>query len=159
MRLMRANKRGAGCGGFSLTEVSVGMAVVGIVCVALYSGLTSGLATVRLARENERATQIMTEKLDTIRLYSWNKVTNAGYIPETFTKSFGPTNSGPDQALISSGIVYTGRVTIGSAPVASGYSANMRQVTVTVGWVSGSVPRQRTMTTLVAKDGMQNYVY
>ena len=45
--------------GFSLIEATIGMAVVGIVCVALYSGLTSGLATVRMSRENERATQIL----------------------------------------------------------------------------------------------------
>jgi hypothetical protein len=118
---------------------------------------------VRLAWENERATQIMTEKLDTIRLYSWDKITTPGYIPETFTKGFTPSatngNDNAEKALISSGIIYTGRVTIGSAPMTTGYSTNLRQVTVSVNWVSGAVPRQRTMTTLVAKDGMQNYVY
>jgi uncharacterized protein (TIGR02598 family) len=145
--------------GFSLTEVTVGMAVVGIVCTALYTGLTSGLATVRSTRENERATQIMTEKLDTIRLYSWDKIITPDYIPATFTKSFGSTKKEGNGIQVSPGIIYTGRVTIANAPVSSAYSTNMRQVTVTLNWVSGSVPRKRSMTTMVAKNGMQNYIY
>lgn len=129
------------------------MGVVGIVCVSLYSGLTSGMASVRMSRENERATQIMTEKLDTIRLYSWEKLTTPGYIPTSFTKAFGPAN------LDGSRITYAGTVTIGSAPVSTIYSTNLRQVTVTLDWTTGSVRRQRSMTTMVAKDGMQNYIY
>lgn len=143
---------------FSLTEVTVGMAVVGIVCTALYTGLTSGLATVRASRENERATQIMSEKLDTIRLYSWDKITTPDYVPATFTRTFGTTNQ-KGGIVVSPGIVYTGRVTIASAPISTIYGTNMRQVTVTLNWVSGSMPRQRSMTTMVAKNGMQNYIY
>jgi type II secretory pathway pseudopilin PulG len=137
--------------GFSLIEAAIGMAVVGIVCVALYSGLTSGLATVRLSRENERATQILTEKLDTIRLYSWDKITNPDFIPTTFTKLYDPTSK--------LGITYTGTVSIGKVPLETPYSTNMRQVTVTLQWTTGSLSRQRSMTTMVAKDGMQNYIY
>ena len=137
--------------GFSLMEASIGMAVVGIVCVALYSGLTSGLATVRMSRENERATQIMTEKLDTIRLYSWDKVTTPDFIPTSFTKLYDPTSK--------LGITYNGTVTIGNAPIATPYSTNLRQVTVTLQWKSGDMSHQRSMTTMVAKDGMQNYIY
>lgn len=158
MRVLRNLSRGGerrskSSRGFSLTEVCVGMAVVGMVCVSLYSGLTSGLATVRMARENERATQIMTEKLDTIRLYSWDKITNAGYIPTDFLKAFSPKDG------TNSGVVYSGTVNIASAPVETAYRTNMRQVTVTVSWKSGAMNRQRSMTTLVAKDGMQNYIY
>jgi hypothetical protein len=32
-------------------------------------------------------------------------------------------------------------------------------VTVEVNWVSGEVPRHRQMSTLVSKNGLQNYVY
>jgi len=138
-------------GGFSLIEAAIGMAVVGIVCVALYSGLTSGLATVRLSRQNERATQIMTEKLDTIRLYSWDKITTPNYIPTNFTKLYDPKNQ--------DGITYNGSVTIGKVPIETPYSTNMRLVTVTLEWKTGALSRQRSMTTMVAKDGMQNYIY
>lgn len=137
--------------GFSLMEACIGMAVVGIVCVALYSGLTSGLATVRMSRENERATQIMTEKLDTIRLYTWDKITSPGFIPTSFTKLYDTNND--------KGVVYVGKITIGDAPMTTPYKTNMRQITVALQWTSGSLTRNRSMTTMVAKDGMQNYIY
>jgi type II secretory pathway pseudopilin PulG len=137
--------------GFSLLEASIGMAVVGIVCVSLYSGLTSGLSTVRMSRENERATQIMTEKLDTIRLYSWEKITTPDFIPQTFSKVY--------DANTREGTTYAGSVTIGKVPMETPYSGNMRQVTVTLEWKTGALARRRSMTTMVAKDGMQNYIY
>ena len=142
-------------GGFSLAEVMVGMGVVGITFISLYSGLTAGLTTVRMSRENVRATQIMSEKLDTIRLYSWDKIVKIGMGSATFTDTYIPSGS----ATNATGIVYTGQVTITPAPVHSDYQHNMRRVSVHVSWVTGSLPRERTMVTLIAKNGMQNYIY
>ena len=36
---------------------------------------------------------------------------------------------------------------------------NMRAIIVTVNWTNGNVPRSRTMSTYVARNGVQNYVY
>jgi hypothetical protein len=155
MKLSNQNSPAARAG-FSLAEVSVGMGVVGIVFISLYSGLTSGVATVGLARENSRATQIMVEKLDSIRLFSWDKIIKLGYSETPFTASFVPAGAATNSA---SGCTYSGTVTIAPAPVADEYKNNMRQVTVSLSWQTGSLKRQRNMTTLVAKDGMQNYVY
>jgi hypothetical protein len=136
-------------------EVTIGMAVVGIVFVALYSGLTSGIASVSMARENARATQIMAEKLDSIRLYSWDKITELGFTSTAFTAPFIPSASSDTPSELK----YSGRVTLGTAPVDNAYKTNMRQLTVSLSWETGSVKRQRSMTTLIAKDGMQNYIY
>lgn len=145
----RPNARAA----FSLTEAVVGMAVVGVLIVTLYSGLTSGLANVRMARENVRSTQIMAEKLDAIRLYSWDKIVKLDGAPMSFTTAYNTaSNSSP-------GFNYAGTVTVTPAPVSNAYKDNMRQVTVSLSWASGSLQRQRSMTTLIAKNGMQNYIY
>ena len=56
---------------FSMIEILVAMVVLGIMFVSLYSGFSSGFAVVQLARENLRATQILQEKMETIRLYTW----------------------------------------------------------------------------------------
>src|SRR3954469_17925973 len=80
---------------FSLVEATVGLALLAVVCLALYSGLSSTTFSVRLSRENLRATQIMAEKLDTIRLYGWNQLTNATYVPRTFTSPFYPHDQLP----------------------------------------------------------------
>ena len=139
-----------------MAEVSVGMGVVGIVFISLYSGLTSGVATVGMARENSRATQIMVEKLDSIRLYPWDKIEKLGYSEMPFTASFVPSSTASNG---SSGCTYSGTVKVSPAPVPDVYKDNMRQVTVSLSWQTGSLKRQRSMTTMVAKDGMQNYVY
>ncbi len=35
----------------------------------------------------------------------------------------------------------------------------MRACTVTLNWKTGSIPRSRSVTTYIARDGIQNYVY
>src|SRR5688500_16526983 len=63
---------------FSIVEVTIGLGIMGTTMAALFSGFTTGFFTIRMARENLRATQIMLEKVETIRLYSWQQVTNVG---------------------------------------------------------------------------------
>jgi len=143
------------CAGFSLTEATVGMGVVGIVFISLYSGLTSGMGMIGMTRENARATQVMAEKLDSLRLYSWDKIvanTNA-----TFTATLSPSGSVSNTS--SAGVTFYGTVTVTPAPVDDAYKNNMRQITVSLSWETGTLKRHRSMTTLVAKDGMQNYIY
>src|SRR5256885_4625688 len=93
----------AGNAGFSLVEVTVGMAVIGTAVVALFSGFTSGFFTMQMARENLRATQIMLEKTETLRLYSWDQVTTPGFIPLTFTAPYDPNATNGVANIIYSG--------------------------------------------------------
>src|SRR4051794_40443007 len=74
---------------FSLIEVTIGMGILGTVVGAVLSGFTSGIFTMKMARENLRATQIMLERMETIRLYSWDQI-NASYLSNTFTAFYDP---------------------------------------------------------------------
>jgi hypothetical protein len=130
---------------------------MGILFVSLYGGMSSGFAVTQVARENLRATQIMLERMEGVRLYNWNQLVYSNWVPATFTNWYYPlTNSGE-----SPGIMYVGQMTVNDANLSpsSSYSTNMRAVTVTVNWVSASVPRSRQMTTYVSRSGVQNYVY
>src|SRR5882672_783086 len=71
---------------FTFVEVIIAMAAVGVVVVALYLGISSGFSIIRLARENLRATQIMVEKMETVRLYNWDQINSNGCIPRAFAK-------------------------------------------------------------------------
>jgi len=139
---------------FSLIEALVAVAIVGLVFVSLYAGISSGFAVARVTRENLRATQILQEKMETIRLYTWEQLTTPNFVPTNFYEGFyaSGTNNG--------GLTYTGRVVIANAPLTTeAYSNNMKQVAITVTWRSGDVLRTREMTTLSAKHGLQNYIY
>ncbi len=138
---------------FSLIEVMVAVAIAGIVFVGVYSSFSTGFAVIQLARENLRGTQILQEKMETIRLYTWDQINTAGFIPANFTDVFYASSNS------SSGLIYTGTVAIATAPIAESYSNDMKLVTVEVTWASAHVVRRRQMSTLVSRYGLQNYIY
>ena len=138
---------------FSMAEVAISMAVIGTVVGAMLTGITSGFFTMQMARENLRATQIMLEKVETIRLYTWQQVTNVGFIPTYFTNRYDPNSTN------SQGLKYFGSMVITNAPVGTSYSDNMKQLNITINWTTGQLPRTRTFTTYIAKNGLQTYIY
>jgi type II secretory pathway pseudopilin PulG len=142
--------------GFFLVEAVIGMALLGLVGIALFSALCTSTLTVRLERENLRATQVMAEKLDTIRLYSWKQLTNGTYIRQAFTAPLYPDPLSPSQ---TNSAVYQGSIYIQSAPITEVYGKDMRLVTVELKWQTGKLQRTRSMSTLVSHYGTYSYIY
>ena len=139
---------------FSIPEVLVAVAVIGITFVSLYSALSSGFVVVQLARENLRAIQILQEKMETIRLYTWTQINTSGFIPPQFVETFYPNTNG------NPGLNYTGTVTIASTALSGeAYSPDVKEVTVELRWKSAKVLRTRTMKTFVSRYGLQQYIY
>ena len=139
---------------FSLVEATIGMGIVGTTIATLFSGFTSGFFTMQMARENLRATQIMLERVETIRLYSWDQVNTPGYITPTFTAPYDPEAADGQQ-----GLVYIGSIQIVPCDVPSSYSADMRKVVVRLNWQTGRLQRSREFTSYISRFGMQDYVY
>jgi prepilin-type N-terminal cleavage/methylation domain-containing protein len=142
---------------FSLVEVLLAVALISIVSVSLYAGFAGGFAMVQVARENLRATQVLAEKMETIRLYTWEQINSTGFIPTNFTVPFNPLTNG--QVYANAGLLYTGKVSIASSGLGESYSTNMKRITVQLNWNSGSTERKRQMETFVSRYGLQNYVY
>ncbi len=143
---------------YTLAEVMVGVSVAGILFVSLYGGITSSFSVTEVSRENLRATQILLERMEGIRLYNWYQLTRSNWIPSTFTNYYYPM-AAPGE---SPGIMYTGTMTVEPNPTLNpsvDYASNLCAVTVTVNWISGNVPRTRSLRTYVSKNGVQNYVY
>jgi len=139
---------------FSIAEVSVAMGIVGTATVALFSGFTTGFFTMQMARENLRATQIMLERTETLRLYSWDQIILSVFIEPTFTEKYDPNATNGAQ-----GLTYSGTVRIEPVPLTTAYSGDMRMVTVTLNWKTGEINRNRAFTTYIARNGLQNYIY
>ncbi|HXT38863.1 MAG TPA: prepilin-type N-terminal cleavage/methylation domain-containing protein [Candidatus Angelobacter sp.] len=141
---------------FTLMEVLVAVMIVGVTFVTYYLGMTQGFGIIQLARENLRATQILQEKMETIRLYTWDQVTNSGFIPATFTATFYPQGTQTNQ-----GVTYQGTYTLTNVPstVTGPYVSDLRMAIFQLTWQSGSVQRQREMRTLVSHYGLHNYIY
>jgi len=154
---MRINGKRSGLkGAFTLTEVLVSLAVCSFTFVSLYAGLAQSTTSLQRAREKLRGTQILTEKLEVIRLYNWDQVNTAGFIPSTFSEYQYPAQ-GTNGA--SNGTLYTGTISIGPAEVHASYTNTMRKVVATVSWVSAGITNTQTMESLISEFGVQRYVY
>ena len=139
---------------FTLIEVVMAVGLLGIMITSLYAGFAFAFTQIRLTQENVRATQIIEERMEVVRLLNWDQVANTpGYVPTSFSEEFyanNPTNTGS---------FFTGTVLVTNAPVAEAYSNSLRMIQIKVTWTSGNVLRTRQMTTFVSQYGMQNYVY
>lgn len=142
----------------TLIEVIFATVIIAVAGAGVIGSINYGLFIMQLARENARATQIMLEKLESVRLYNWSEVTSNGYVPLNFTDYYDP-----DGGVNAHGAVYTGTLSVSNATFSGStpsYSTNLRQFTVTVSWSTGGrVNHNRSLSTYVAKDGVQNYVY
>jgi hypothetical protein len=142
---------------FALVEVILASGLVIFLFASLYLGISFGFSVTDFERQNLRATQIILERMEGLRLLNWNQLTDTALNPTTFSQPYYPA-IGSNSA---SGVTYTGRLDVSSVslnPPAS-YSTNMKQVTVTLTWCSGSVTRTRTLSTYASKNGIQNYIY
>jgi type II secretory pathway pseudopilin PulG len=162
MKLLSPNPSAAKQSGLTFVDVIMATAVISIMSLGVVGSLTYGFFVMQMARENQRATQVMLEKVETLRLYNWDQVNSNGFIPTSFTDVYDPQAPSGRQ-----GVSYTGTLTVapftnatsGSVSAPPTYSTNMRQVTLTVNWNTRNIRRSRSLSTYIARDGMQNYVY
>jgi type II secretory pathway pseudopilin PulG len=137
-----------------MIEVCVAVVILAILGAGVLGSFKYGFFMMDMARENQRATQIIIAKAEAVRLYNWEQVTSNGFIPGTFTNYYDEQGAPGNQ-----GVPYYGSVVISAFPVSTSYSTNLRQLSINLEWNTGSILRKRSLVTFVAKDGLQNYVY
>ena len=163
----RPNFIGRRIAGSTLIESFFAVSISGIFFTSLFAGLNSGMFAVTSTREQLRATQIIADKFETIRLYSWDQINTDGFIPSSFTASFQPETDyydggeeteAPVTTSLTSG-VYIGTLTIEDPPASVTYTNDMKSVTVEVRWESANRWHTNSVNTLISRYGIQNYVY
>jgi type II secretory pathway pseudopilin PulG len=146
---------------FTLLEVVVAACVIGVSAASIFVAINMGFSMTATSRENLRATQIMVDKMEGVRLYNWTQLTNSSFLIPNFTNwYFETTNIGQVDAS-GNGVQYTGAVQLTPVPFTNAYySSNMVQVTVTLnwsssgnGWYGASNYHTRSMVTYVAMNG------
>ena len=164
---------------FTLAELLVSVALVSVVVVSLYAGIVQGMVIVDVGRDNMRATQLMVNTMEIVRLYNWDQINSNGYIPTNFVTELYPTNSArtavpiiEEQELIQEEIrlieevakenpnrMCEVNIAITTPNLGTAYQTNMRQIDITVKWTNQNVVRTRTMSSFIAEEGIQKYVY
>jgi type II secretory pathway pseudopilin PulG len=142
---------------FTLLEVMLTVGLMGIMVVTLYAGLSYGFAQIQLSREDQRATQILAERMEVVRLVNWDQLVNLpGYVPTHFTASYSVQD--PTHASAGS-MIYSGDVLVTNAPVSESYAGDLRLIQISLSWQSGQLTHRRTMSTFVSRHGLQRFVY
>src|SRR5689334_5477190 len=108
MRLLsRTRPHCRAAAGHSLPEAVIAVSLVGVMFISLYTGFTTGFSILRSARENIRATEILNEHTERIRLLNWNQLPNsANNLQSTFIEPFSPADTSPNP----SGPVFHGTI-------------------------------------------------
>jgi prepilin-type N-terminal cleavage/methylation domain-containing protein len=142
--------------GFTFVETMVSILIGSVMLAALYASFAFGYGAVKLAREDLRATQIMLQRQEMLRLTSFSAI-QAG----TFTEYFDPSSvTNGCQGAIYTITVTTNAPTASDMPVQPVYYMNkMRKVTVTATWTNSNQLRTRSLITYASQNGIQNYVY
>jgi type II secretory pathway pseudopilin PulG len=144
------------CAAFTLVEVMIASITFAVVLAAGNAALIQGFRMTAAAREELRATQILQDRSEILRLYTWDQLTNSGFVPLTFTESFNTAGA----AHGNGGVTYHGTVTISQAPVTTeSYSNDLRLVSFQLNWTNNNISHQRTLTTLDSSYGLHNYIY
>ena len=138
---------------FTLTEVMVAVGVIGILFVSLYLAFSAGFAMIRTTRESLGATEVLVQRAETVRLYSWSQFIDPSFFPTNFTSG--------SNTLATLGTIYYGTIERNAPnfPDGPNYGNDMRIVTISVRWTNSfgrPMPHYRAMQTLVAKNGVCN---
>ena len=144
---------------FTLVEVMVAVFVLTIIMVALYGGFSYGFTVVQLSREDLRATQILVQKAEAVRICNWVSLqTNCPMFFQERYDPLGGTNTG--------GITYYGTMALTAPtniPSVANYKSNVSLLNVTLNWTNYTgtrvLPHTRQLQTLVARNGLQNYIW
>jgi type II secretory pathway pseudopilin PulG len=161
------DRHGKATSAFTLIEIMVAVCMAAIIFSAVAFGLSTTFNMVQVAREQLRANQVCLSRVEGIRLCNWStQLFDTNYVPRTFTDYFYPVGLTTTNTPSTSYITYNGTVELSTNFTMSpqpGYSGNLCRVKVTVTWTdrafNSTKTRSQTMTTLVAKNGVQNYVY
>src|SRR5258706_2622798 len=90
MKLLKTETSASHCA-YTIVEVMVSIFVIAIMMISLYGGFSAGFSVVKVSRENLRATPIMVQKMETIRLLNWSEIFNPKtYVQSPFTDDYHP---------------------------------------------------------------------
>jgi prepilin-type N-terminal cleavage/methylation domain-containing protein len=142
--------------GFTLVETIVAIMVSAIMLSAHFLAFAAGYALMTVTREDLRASQIMLQRMEAVRLTGYNQLADTNKFPASTTQYFDEIG----KANGNGGVAYTvtHQIALPTANLPPEYKSNMTEVTVGVSWTSGTKTRTRSMKTYVAKYGVQGYI-
>ncbi len=151
-----AAARRASISAFTLIETIVATLLAAILLPTIYAGLAAGFSIVQATREDLRATQIILQRMEAIRLSPYQALQSPAAYPTNATDYYSPSGQTNGNAGTAYTVTYNWTTGLASLPPSS--RSNVVLVTVTANWNSGKVQRSRSMQSYVARYGIQRHV-
>jgi hypothetical protein len=123
---------------------------------ALFTGIALGFSAMQGMRENLRATQIIVQRMESLRLAPYKTLQDPAAFPATSTEYYSPSGKASGNGGTAYTVAYNWAPGPSSLPPS--YRTNVLLVTVTASWKSGNVQRTNSMQSYVARYGIQRYV-
>jgi len=159
MKLPLPPRPGTNAQAWTITECFVSMTLLSGMALTVCSAMSSGYLLIKSVREDLRATEILAQKMEAVRLLTWSQLSNC---PNSFREYYSPagfTNN-------TQGVLYSGTISVGGAtnvPDTVSYKDSIRLVTVSLRWTNDNcangLVHTREMQTQAARSGMQNYIW
>ncbi|HWX19835.1 MAG TPA: hypothetical protein VN578_08005 [Candidatus Binatia bacterium] len=145
---------------YTIAEVVVAVLVLTTVMIGIYGGFSYGFSTVQTAREDLRATQILVQKTEAVRVCNWSDLWSN--CPINFKERYDPIGV----ASNAGGVTYYGTLALctpTNIPDTAAYKTNVTLVNIKLTWTNynGSkvLAHNREMQTQVARYGLQGYIW
>jgi hypothetical protein len=138
---------------FTLMECIFAVMLISGCAVALYSAITWGFLNIRFAREELKATQIMLDKMEVVRLCTWDQILSNNFIPPTFSVPY----SGSVTDKTAGTPIYSGRIGIDKPVLGLNYENGMRLVTISLTWSNRDIVHRREFSTYISQYGVNKF--
>jgi hypothetical protein len=149
--------------GDTFAKMLVGVAFVGVAVTLLCGAFSAGFPVIQSTRENLRATQIVMQKAEALRLFTWSQVCDTNnHRKPLFVEphdSLGVAHNRGDEQYAG----YISAAAPAAGNLANASRSHMRPVTVTLCWTNcnGAKPivHTREMQARLARNGMPKYIW
>jgi Tfp pilus assembly protein PilV len=168
VQALKYSRRITSASGFSLAEVSVATALVGLFVSALVLMGSNLLSVLRSTKENANASQLLQERVEQLRIGNWLQITDASLVASKFLAADADSAGGftlpvetvtieayPPNGTPAARIVRKNHNTVVVVANPNLKNERMVRVDVNLSWLGtpNQRPRSRATSTLIAKGG------
>jgi hypothetical protein len=158
--------------GFALLECTIATAVSALFLGSLFLVNSSAMDTIQLARESACASQVLQQRIESMRIANWHQVTDANWLLTNLLNTDAPgasalKNISETLTLVPYGSTTVGNTqlvrTAGSASIASTNTALLGESAIKVIWTVNytAVPNDRAISrqvvAILAKGGVAKW--
>ena len=167
LRLSRAGQTG-----FALVECTIATAVSAIFLGSLFLLNSSAMDTIQMARESACASQVLQQRIESMRIANWHQVTDSNWLLTNLLNADAPganqlTNMSETLTLVAYGSATAGNIqltrTSGATTLVSNNSALLGENAIKIIWTVNytAQPNNRTISrqivAILAKGGVAKW--